>query len=351
MHKMPRIWLDYLTFLVDQRRITRTRRTFDRALAALPITQHDRVWQLYLDFVTMDGVPEETAHRVYRRYLKLEPEHAEEYLAFLVGKQRWGDAALKLTELVNDDSFRSLHGKSKHQMWLELCDMVTKHANDVRDLKVEAIIRGGIRRYRDEVGRLWTSLADYFIQKGLFEKARDVYEEGLTSVMTVRDFSLVYDALVQFEESLITARMEQGDSEAPAADIRAETFVLEDDGDDLDMRLARLERLVERHPELLNSVVLRQNPHNVHEWHKRVKLFPNDPARQIMTYTEAVRTVDVEQAVGKPHSLWCAFAKFYERHGDLDNARVVFDKATRAVFKYVDDLAQVWCEWVEMELR
>ena len=48
MHKMPRVWLDYLSLLVDQRLVTRARRGFDRALCALPVTQHDRVWQLYL---------------------------------------------------------------------------------------------------------------------------------------------------------------------------------------------------------------------------------------------------------------------------------------------------------------
>ena len=37
-----------------------------------------------------------------------------------------------------------------------------------------------------QVGRLWTSLADYFIRRGMFERARDVYEEGLQSVVTVR---------------------------------------------------------------------------------------------------------------------------------------------------------------------
>ena len=45
---MPRIWLTYLDFLVDQRWVTKTRRAFDRALCALPITQHDRIWQIYL---------------------------------------------------------------------------------------------------------------------------------------------------------------------------------------------------------------------------------------------------------------------------------------------------------------
>ena len=42
MHKMPRIWMDYCKFLVKQQRITKTRRVFDRALRALPPTQHDR---------------------------------------------------------------------------------------------------------------------------------------------------------------------------------------------------------------------------------------------------------------------------------------------------------------------
>lgn len=253
---------------------------------------------------------------------------------------------------------------------------------------------------------------------------------------------------------------------------------------------------MERRPELLSSVMLRQNPHNVHEWHKRAKIFQANPTKQILCYTggcreggagcrrgarpgqpggdqqaapqtarngqegpllalgpscsrtrlhlcpvlhvpacvgfsrppsrllrtalpaarrplppplaapcaaEAVRTVDPDKATGKPHTLWVAFAKLYERHGDLPNARIIFEKAVQASvahggqplgssarcpsagkgphaarmpadlvpvslppsrvvantavrpaqarFKFVDDLATVWCEWAEMELR
>lgn len=57
MHKMPRIWLEYLALLVDQRLVTRTRRGFDRAICALPITQHDRIWQLYLVRYTCLSTP------------------------------------------------------------------------------------------------------------------------------------------------------------------------------------------------------------------------------------------------------------------------------------------------------
>ena len=84
--------------------------------------------------------------RVYRRYLKLEPTHAEEFIAYLKVQDRWGDAARQLATLLNDDAFRSLEGRSKHQMWLELCDMITKHPRDVEVMRVDAIIRGGVRK-------------------------------------------------------------------------------------------------------------------------------------------------------------------------------------------------------------
>jgi pre-mRNA-splicing factor SYF1 len=46
-----------------------------------------------------------------------------------------------------------------------------------------------------QVGRLWTALADFHIRRAAFEVARDVYEEGLAAVATVRDFGLIFDAL------------------------------------------------------------------------------------------------------------------------------------------------------------
>jgi len=102
---------------------------------------------------------------------------------------------------------------------------------------------------------------------------------------------------------------------------------------------------------LANSLLLRQNPHNVEQWHRRVKLFEGNPTKQILTYTEAVRTVDPLKAVGKPHTLWVAFAKLYVQHKDLANARVIFDKAGQVNYKTVDNLASAWCEWAELELK
>lgn len=132
---------------------------------------------------------------------------------------------------------------------------------------MEPILRQGIDRYVDQVGQLWNSLASYYIGLGNFERARDIYEEGMSKVLTVRDFTQIFDAYSQFEESLITNLMERANDEG----------LDEDDDLELEMRLARLEYLMDRRPLLLNRVLLRQNPHNVQEWLKRVKLLEDKP--------------------------------------------------------------------------
>jgi len=272
--------MDYCTFLTDQNKITRTRKVFDRALRALPVTQHHRIWPLYLAFVKKHNIPE-TGVRVFRRYMKLFPENAEEYVEYVSEAGRLDEAAVVLAKVVNDDNFISQNGKSKHQLWNELCELISNNPDKIHSLNVDAIIRGlfnsflhtdsviillqgGLRRYTDQLGHLWNSLANYYVRSGLFDRARDIYEEAIQTVTTVRDFTQVFDAYAQFEELSLSKRMEE---------VSKLTEPSDDDNIDLELRLARFENLMERRLLLLNSVLLRQNPHNVSEWHKRVKLY------------------------------------------------------------------------------
>ncbi|KAH9529747.1 Pre-mRNA-splicing factor SYF1 [Dermatophagoides farinae] len=337
MHKMPRIWIEYLQFLISQCDLTKTRRTFDRALQALPITQHNRIWPLYLKFVKSHNLPE-TSIRVYRRYLMLSPEEAEDFIDYLISIERWDEAALKLTEIVNDEHFVSKQGRSKHQLWTELAEILCRHPGEIHSLNVDVIIREGIKRYVDQQGKLWISLAEYYTRSGLFDKARDIFEEALANIKTVRDFSQIFDAYTQSEEKLIQIRMNQEN-------------LSEDDEIELDLRMIRYEDIIERRPLLLNNVALRQNPHNVEEWLKRVKLLENKPAEIVEVYSDAVQTVQAKQAIGKYYLLWVKFAQFYESNGQLEDARLIFEKAVTVEYVKVEDLANVWCEWVEMEVR
>ncbi len=81
------------------------------------------------------------------------------------------------------------------------------------------------------------------------------------------------------------------------------------------------------------------------------------------TFNEAVSIVDPKLSGGKLPSLWVAFAKMYEaagervllsslsHEGELSEAREVFERAVKVPYRTVEELGNVWCEYVEMEIR
>jgi pre-mRNA-splicing factor SYF1 len=262
-------------------------------------------------------------------------------------------------------------GTTRHAIWQQLCELVSQHPGAIHSVRVEPLLRTGIARFTDEVGRFWCALAEYYVRLGQFERARDIYEEAMQAVSTVRDFATLFDAYAQFEEAMLTARLQmeqqmqgeqQQDAQAAArrtgdGDVRDpseldDTRQLGERADDAELRIARLEVLMERRPLLLSSVLLRQNPHNVHEWLKRAKTLAEAeaPAERIcQCFNEAVATVDPWQAVGgKPAALWIDYARYHAARGDFASAESVLRRAVEAAHKSSDDLASCWCEWAEM---
>lgn len=94
----------------------------------------------------------------------------EDYIEYLKGAGHMDEAAVQLAKAINKEDFRSSHGKSMHDLWMDLCDIISKNPDKVTSLNVEPIIRSGLARFTEEVGHLWTSLADYFIRSAQFEK-------------------------------------------------------------------------------------------------------------------------------------------------------------------------------------
>jgi pre-mRNA-splicing factor SYF1 len=345
---MPRIWEMYIRFLLLQPLVTTTRRVFDRSLRALPITQHNRVWALYRPFA--NSATGATAVQIWRRYMQVHPEDAEDFIELLSQVGLFTEAVRKYIDILNNPRFMSKNGKGHYELWGELIDMLVEHAVSIKTdfetgINVEDIIRSGIRRFADQRGRFWCGLATYWIRRGSFERARDVFEEAITTVMTVRDFTLIFDSYAEFEESIIGALMDVASS-------RAERGELNDDADfELDIRMLRFEQLMDRRPFLLNDVLLRQNPNNVLEWEKRIALWGENKTEIVRTYTEAIATIQPKKTIGPFHKLWSGYARFYEQAGDIRNARVILEKAVKVPFKSVAELADMWIEWAEMELR
>ncbi|KAI9713600.1 MAG: pre-mRNA-splicing factor syf1 [Bogoriella megaspora] len=348
LNKMPKIWEMYLKFLMYQPLVTHTRRTFDRALRALPLTQHNRIWVLYKPFALSAGG--QTAFVIFRRYMQIHPEDAEDYVALLVEQGRYTEAVQEYIKILDNPRFKSKEAKGPFTMWIEMLEICIDNAREVETseesgIDVEAIVKSGLVRFGDQRGLLWVALARYWINKGEYERARDVFEEGITTVMTVRDFSMVFDSYAEAEETLLGFKMEE------AAQRQAKSRLDADADLDLDILLKRFEQLMDRRAFLVNEVLLRQNPHNVNEWEKRVGLWGGNAKEVVQTYTDAIAAINPKKAAGKFHELWTNYAKFYEEAGDLQTARVIMEKAVKVPFKSVAELADMWREWAEMELR
>lgn len=193
----------------------------------------------------------------------LEPERSDEFALYLSSVGRYDEAAKLLAETASDLTIAPASGRTRHELWLELCNLVAAHPEEIKSMRVEDVLRSGIARFSDAVGSLWCALASHYVRMGLLPKARDVYEEAVSTVSTIRDLALVYEAYAAFEEAVVAQMLQQEGA----------------DPKEIDLSIARLERLTERRPLLISSCKLRQNPHNVHEWLARAELLKDDPKK------------------------------------------------------------------------
>ena len=406
-------------------------------------------------------VPDETVLRVLRRFAHYYNPAARELLVDTCLKYgRYGEAAAVLVEVLNDIGFMSVQGTTRHELWMKLAKICTEHPSMTKESGVnfEGIVRailnppdslayqnimGQVNEYNawkvfdeistassrskeeegdvDEDGRskqkkqqillqeslgemegtLWVKLAQYHIRSGEFELSRSIYEEAMESVSRVRDFSLIFDSYMKFEEGVIEALMElmndqdTNDSEnISRTEHVEESKILDkeqqiDDEDlnillgdnmhtskshfkrdeggeeeentsaDVELALVRAENLMNRRPLLLNRVLLRQNPHNVGEWLKRSNLYLQlkQPSQAIAALEESIKSVSARNAInGSPATLYITLATSYEdKLKDPQASRSVYERiccpTPEYIFKESDDLAQCYAAWVEMELR
>jgi len=66
----------------------------------------------------------------------------------------------------------------------------------------------------------------------------------------------------------------------------------EEENDELDYKIYKVEKLIERRELLLNNCLLRQNPNSVELWLKRLKIVKKDVTLLLKTYSEALTTIN-----------------------------------------------------------
>jgi pre-mRNA-splicing factor SYF1 len=317
MYLMPQIWLDYTEFLASQGHITKTRKVYDLALQRLPLTQHDLIWESYLVWAHSIQSPE-TAKRIFVRYLQLNPSYAYDYVDYLVKYNYVPEAVVQIQSLLlTDDS---------PQLWERLAKLISENPDCVPN---SSGILESCKSKIEEKGKAWELVAEFYLRLGDIENARKTYEDAFKSLNSVKEFSIIFAAYTQLEEELASL----------------------DDPDTAEEAMSRLEELLNRRELLLSDIKLRENPNDVQEWISRSELFQDDIVQRLRIYAEAVTVLDPLKARGQPQRLWINFAKIYEEFSDYKNARTVFFKGTLSKLKKSDQIAEIWEEWIEFELR
>lgn len=332
----PVLWARYVEHLLEEVRLSEARAAIDAALRALPVTQHFHVWRVVADAYPSAAAPR-TAAALFRRQAAVAPRDAVAPLCdALLAAGCVDDAVRTLTAHLADPNWVPI-SSSRADIVLHVARTAVSRAADADEDTVPSLLRTGIVDAPPVVAELTACLAEFHTRRGDFERARDVLEKAVTTSSVARDFSVVYDAYAQLETAITEAAIARGDHLAS-------------------LHVARLEYLVERRPMLLSDVQLRQNPHNVHEWHRRARMFKqqSDAANVVNTYSKAVRAVDPRRATnGRAYTLWLAFADYYTQAGDHDSARKVLEAAVARpdAFETAEHLAAVWAGFAEMELR
>ena len=406
MLKMPLIWVKYIEFLMEQNQVTKTRQILNKALQMLPITQHKKIWEIYIPWVESLNGCYKSKIEIFRRYLKFNPDYKEKFIRYLVDIKEFTYAIELIIEILNDENFFSKENKSQYYYWVMICQIINNYPEQInldkngKNINIDKLIRHGIQKYTDEVGNLWVTLANYYIKLGLIDKVREIFEEALEKVLTVRDFSLVFNAYLNFEKNIMKQNLfndeDEGDMDFEEEiknekndDSKLNNFeikelenaldelnikeigknnkdkkrrksknkeLLEESNNNIDdkkFNLIRVNNLIQRRPFLLNSTILRRNPNNCNEWLKRIDLSKEKKDFNFIKnmYEEALNTIKINEAYGKLSDIYISYAHFYEENNDIKKANEIFYKGCNLNYKKTEENINIWCIWCEMNVR
>ena len=401
MMKMPIIWMNYIQFMMEQNSITKTKIIFNKALQAIPITQHKKLWEIYIPWVESLIGCHKSKIEIFKRYIKFNPDYKEKFINYLIGIKEFNLAIHLIIEILNEENFYSKENKSQYYYWILLCQIINNYPEDLnlgkynKDLNVDKVIRHGIKKYTDEVGNLWVTLANYYIKIGLIEKAREIFEEALEKILTPRDFSLIYNSYLNFEQEMMKQNLfynndinndnyeltdnkenknlqslelnelenalnelniKESDDYKKEEKFKKEKLLEKQSQDKSNLQkfnFIRVNNLIQRRPFLKNSTILRRNPNNVSEWLKRIELMKEKKDLNLIKnlYEECLNTIKINFAYGRLSEIYISYANFFEENNNIKKANEIYYKGCNLNFKNTEENVNMWCLWCEMNVR
>ena len=359
------------------------------------------MWEIYIPWVESLIGCHKSKIEIFKRYIKFNPDYKEKFINYLIGIKEFNLAIHLIIEILNEENFYSKENKSQYYYWILLCQIINNYPEDLnlgkynKDLNVDKVIRHGIKKYTDEVGNLWVTLANYYIKIGLIEKAREIFEEALEKILTPRDFSLIYNSYLNFEQEMMKQNLfynndinndnyeltdnkenknlqslelnelenalnelniKESDDYKKEEKFKKEKLLEKQSQDKSNLQkfnFIRVNNLIQRRPFLKNSTILRRNPNNVSEWLKRIELMKEKKDLNLIKnlYEECLNTIKINLAYGRLSEIYISYANFFEENNNIKKANEIYYKGCNLNFKNTEENVNMWCLWCEMNVR
>ena len=309
-----RLYLDYVHFLLAQRRLFKSVEILNVALQKLPILQHHQVWQLYLKLA--DNIQDSSPflrHWIWKRLLKLEPTvyNYTQYIQVCVDAGLFDEAAYALESLAQLDP-----DNSEDHLW-HLSNLVIEcPPSKLPEFPVDVFLRKMMERFPQRCGQIWCILGTFYTRIGDLEQAESLFEEAMGKVDTLKDFTQVFEGYARLEETILVMLMGQSHEDKETLPDDSEEIsqgMDEETREFLEKTINNIQSLIDRHPLLLIESRLRQQPSSVDFWLRKAEIIRKTKPNQLEgVYKEAIDRVKKIP----PHKIFLEYAKFKKDHGE-----------------------------------
>lgn len=341
LNPTPSLYLRYVTLAMDTSSTQFIISAFNKALMSLEIKYHGILWKKFLTFA--DSIKGKEGALIYSRFFavcgqfedgpKIKPDQC------LLQIANFGEIVIAKRIFLFIQEHKLQLSQPLSSVVMDYCDILTSIPS-FRDFSYfEALISAASVRFPEMKSELYLKGALYLALRESYQKAHRYFQLGLSSSMTIKQMTTVFDKYANFQEREISQ------------------LIAFEDEDMITLRMDIYEKFLNEQARYVNDVQLRQNTNNVDFWLDRAKIFENrnDESGILQTLVKAIITINPLAALsnsGKTLAdLWIHYSDIYISQGDFETSNIIFSKAVKSQFKSLDELADIHIAWTEALLQ
>lgn len=92
----------------------------------MKVQDQEKLWKSYCEWALTCGCMR-TTKAVINRYIKVDEDYKEKFGYYLLDNGEYNEAARVLNDIIQDDRFVSKEGRTKFEIYMELCNLIIEH--------------------------------------------------------------------------------------------------------------------------------------------------------------------------------------------------------------------------------